>query len=61
MLSQGPRGDIGGDITEASNDTGSHIVEASNQHDEVQQANQANKEQKPKRRVAKPAYLRDYV
>jgi len=61
VLSQGPRGDIGGDITEASNDIGSHIVEASNQHDEVQQANQANKEQKPKRRVAKPAYLRDYV
>ena len=27
----------------------------------MQQAKQSNKEQKPKRRVAKPAYLRDYI
>lgn len=47
-------------ITEINSSTEQHIAEASKEHEGVQQSTQS-KEQKPKRILSKPTYLRDYV
>ena len=53
VLSQGPRGDTGGNIAEGDNQQNEvqQAMQINNQQDKVQQAISENKEQRPKRRV----------
>lgn len=47
-------------ITEMSNSIEQHRAEVSKEHEGVQQSTQLT-EQRPKRKVSKPTYLRDYI
>lgn len=55
--------DTGGNIVEGDNQQNEvqQAMQINNQQDKVQQAISENKEQRPKRRVERPTYLKDYI